>query len=106
MFPSDVKIRFEEKDAEAQRQYLNIPLEKVKGGILLSGSPKLESEYSVPLTTKFAYLSVYFLCNVGLTIYNKAVLGKVYFAPFQFFLLLGIRKVIGLVVTVVMVMVM
>ena len=36
-----------------------------------------DSEYQIPTTTKFAYLSIYFLCNVSLTIYNKAVLGKV-----------------------------
>ena len=35
------------------------------------------SEYRVSTTTKFAYLAVYFLCNVSLTIWNKAVLGKV-----------------------------
>ena len=34
-------------------------------------------EYRVPTRTKVAYLSVYFLCNVGLTVWNKAVLGKV-----------------------------
>ncbi|TAQ83745.1 hypothetical protein B7494_g7931 [Chlorociboria aeruginascens] len=34
------------------------------------------TEYSIPTSKKFAYLSVYFMCNVLLTIYNKAVLGK------------------------------
>jgi len=38
---------------------------------------RAESEYNVPTGTKVAYLSVYFLLNVLLTIYNKAVLGKV-----------------------------
>jgi hypothetical protein len=38
---------------------------------------RAESEYNVPTGTKVAYLSVYFLLNVSLTIYNKAVLGKV-----------------------------
>jgi hypothetical protein len=38
---------------------------------------KAETEYNVPAATKVAYLSVYFLLNVSLTIYNKAVLGKV-----------------------------
>ena len=38
---------------------------------------QFDAEYSIPTRTKLAYLSVYFLCNVLLTIYNKAVLGKV-----------------------------
>jgi len=37
---------------------------------------RTESEYNVPARTKVAYLSIYFLLNVSLTIYNKAVLGK------------------------------
>jgi hypothetical protein len=36
-----------------------------------------ESEYEVPTEKKLVYLCVYFLLNVSLTIYNKAVLGKV-----------------------------
>jgi hypothetical protein len=38
---------------------------------------RAELEYSVPVGIKAAYLSVYFLLNVSLTMYNKAVLGKV-----------------------------
>jgi len=37
----------------------------------------VDSEYNTTTRTKFAYLGVYFLCNISLTIYNKAVLGKV-----------------------------
>ena len=42
-----------------------------------ASSTTTTSEYNVPTRTKIAYLGVYFLCNVFLTIYNKAVLGKV-----------------------------
>lgn len=64
-------------DVEAQRQHF-VTIHREKGGSQIPIlSPRLDSEYSVPAATKFAYLSVYFLCNVGLTIYNKAVLGKV-----------------------------
>ncbi|KAN0102246.1 TPT domain containing protein [Hyaloscypha variabilis] len=35
-----------------------------------------DTEDGIPTGTKLAYLSVYFLLNVTLTIYNKAVLGK------------------------------
>ncbi|KAI1610059.1 triose-phosphate transporter family-domain-containing protein [Exophiala viscosa] len=38
--------------------------------------PKVAMEYSVPTTKKFTALFIYFLCNVGLTLYNKAVLGS------------------------------
>lgn len=34
-------------------------------------------EYQVPLRTKLQYLAAYFLFNLGLTFYNKAVLGRV-----------------------------
>jgi hypothetical protein len=39
-------------------------------------SARAETEYNVPLRTKLGYLSVYFMLNVSLTLYNKAVLGK------------------------------
>jgi hypothetical protein len=55
-------------------------IESQKGNRELSRGPgKITpcSEYRVPTTTKFAYLGIYFLCNVSLTIYNKLVLGKV-----------------------------
>jgi len=38
---------------------------------------RVDTEYNVSTGRKFAYLSVYFMCNIALTIYNKAVLGKV-----------------------------
>lgn len=39
--------------------------------------PKIALEYTVPTTQKLMALGIYFLCNVGLTLYNKAVLGSV-----------------------------
>lgn len=36
------------------------------------------SEYHVPTATKYLYLSLYFALNLALTIYNKAILGKVH----------------------------
>ena len=35
------------------------------------------AEYSVPLRTKFTYLGLYFSLNLGLTLFNKAILDKV-----------------------------
>lgn len=34
-------------------------------------------EYTVPASTKYTYLALYFSLNLLLTLYNKAVLGKV-----------------------------
>jgi hypothetical protein len=36
-------------------------------------------EYRTPLRTKLTYLAGYFLLNLGLTLYNKALLGNVNF---------------------------
>jgi len=49
----------------AEKKYARLPLARA------------ESEYNVPTGTKVAYLSLYFLLNILLTIYNKAMLGKV-----------------------------
>ncbi|KAE9369922.1 TPT-domain-containing protein [Stipitochalara longipes BDJ] len=45
-----------------------------KDNLLLSG--RTDTEYGISTGTKLAYLGIYFLLNVSLTIYNKAVLGK------------------------------
>ena len=34
-------------------------------------------EYQIPTSTKYLYLALYFGLNLTLTLYNKAVLGKV-----------------------------
>lgn len=84
LFSPQRQIQLGEKDLdmEAQRQqFVTFHREKGESQIPII-SPRLDSEYSVPAATKFAYLSVYFLCNVGLTIYNKAVLGKVCYLSF------------------------
>ena len=41
------------------------------------GSGKHAAEYRVPTRTKYLYLGVYFGLNLGLTLFNKAILGKV-----------------------------
>ena len=40
-------------------------------------SGKHAAEYRVPTRTKYTYLGVYFGLNLGLTLFNKAILGKV-----------------------------
>lgn len=34
-------------------------------------------EHTIPTSTKYIYLALYFTLNLVLTLYNKAVLGKV-----------------------------
>ncbi|KAF1814068.1 TPT-domain-containing protein [Eremomyces bilateralis CBS 781.70] len=41
--------------------------------------PSTETEYTVPMGKKLAYLGTYFMLNLTLTIYNKAVLGRLSF---------------------------
>ena len=41
------------------------------------GSGKHAAEYRVPTRTKYMYLGVYFGLNLGLTLFNKAILGNV-----------------------------
>lgn len=66
--------------------------DEAKAMLTASGSVDLEAqkrdtvkhspaEYRIPTTTKYLYLSLYFALNLGLTIYNKAVLGKVCETP-------------------------
>ena len=40
-------------------------------------SSKHAAEYSVPAKTKYLFLGLYFGLNLSLTLFNKAVLGKV-----------------------------
>ena len=52
-----------------------LPMLTPVAGPLLSESSTLE--YSIPAKRKLVYLAGYFLLNLGLSIYNKAVLGTV-----------------------------
>lgn len=40
-------------------------------------TPNVAPEYQIPTSTKYLYLALYFGLNLTLTLYNKAVLGKV-----------------------------
>jgi hypothetical protein len=42
-----------------------------------AGSSPVAAEYRVTTRKKMTYLGVYFLLNLGLTLYNKALLGNV-----------------------------
>jgi hypothetical protein len=39
--------------------------------------PGVDAEYDVPTRTKFIFLGIYLAFNLGLTLYNKSVLGNV-----------------------------
>ena len=56
----------------------------VKGDIEAQGrqakaqsTASIAPEYQIPTRTKYLYLALYFGLNLTLTLYNKAVLGKV-----------------------------
>ena len=40
-------------------------------------SGKHAAEYQIPARVKYSYLAVYFSLNLGLTLFNKIILGKV-----------------------------
>jgi hypothetical protein len=46
-------------------------------GLSIPSPPATALEYRIPASRKLAYLALYFLLNLSLTIYNKAVLGSV-----------------------------
>ena len=46
--------------------------------------PPISHEHTVSTRKKLVALFGYFVCNVGLTLYNKAVLGSVRFTGFDF----------------------
>jgi hypothetical protein len=66
-------------------QDLHIPLTPVTPGLASAIAPQPDPEYRVSTSTQALYLTVYFLCNISLTIYNKLILGKVCRCCFFFF---------------------
>lgn len=56
---------------------LDVEAQELRGK--LSGRPTSAAEYQIPTRTKLLYLAGYFSLNLGLTIYNKAVLGGFHF---------------------------
>lgn len=54
-----------------------------KGQAIPSPSSHTHHEDTVSTNKKLMYLAGYFLCNIGLTLYNKAILGSV--SPLCFF---------------------
>lgn len=81
---------FSEKEEETEYTEDELPSVKqrllmndVEGQPMLSvstsvpSSPTSALEYRIPASRKLAYLGLYFLLNLSLTIYNKAVLGTV-----------------------------
>lgn len=63
-------------DVEAQ------PILSAHGGKEPQSPSSLAMEYRVPARTKLMYLGGYFLLNLSLTLYNKALLGNVSFRDF------------------------
>ena len=68
-----------EKEQESIGSMLNPIIRDVESQELdrVVDNGKQGAEYSVPAATKYTYLALYFGLNLGLTLFNKAVLGKV-----------------------------
>ena len=75
-------------DSEENDRYLN-PNRDIESQPLLSTEEKdaspapVAAEYSVSTNKKLAALAAYFALNLGLTLYNKAMLGQVSFISVQ-----------------------
>lgn len=65
----------EEEEDKSNRDYR--PRDEESQVPLIEKEPEVDHEYQVSARTKLLYLGVYFFFNLALTIYNKAVLGKV-----------------------------
>lgn len=61
-------------------------------------TPTMAPEYQIPTSTKYLYLALYFGLNLTLTLYNKAVLGKVR-SPWLLGLFVELRQRFVLVLT-------
>ena len=66
-----LRVRTELDDVESQKA----PFESS------TPRPLTGAEYAVPTSKKVAFLTLYFFFNLSLTIYNKAVLGRVRWNP-------------------------
>lgn len=62
---------------EKERLYRPQDVEAQIPALPVQPTRTVETEYEVSARTKLLYLGVYFFFNLALTIYNKAVLGKV-----------------------------
>lgn len=71
------EVPSEDGHKEGQDAPMSRYVEKETRGI----EPKVALEYTIPTSQKLMALGIYFLCNVGLTLYNKAVLGSVSESP-------------------------
>ena len=67
------------RDAESERQ-LDDDLEKGVVTEQIPAAPPQNHEDTVSTKKKLIALAGYFICNIGLTIYNKAILGSVGFS--------------------------
>lgn len=67
----------EDESSAKQRLFMNDVEAQPTLSVSTPTSPTIAPEYRIPASRKLAYLALYFLLNLTLTIYNKAVLGTV-----------------------------
>jgi len=64
-------------DDSAYMEKIPIDTADIEAQLRLKTKIAIAPEYDVPTSTKYLYLILYFTLNLCLTLYNKAVLGKV-----------------------------
>lgn len=71
--------RTNSQDSRMEKEALDIKsdVEAQSRHIRAQSTATIAPEYQIPTSTKYLYLALYFGLNLVLTLYNKAVLGKV-----------------------------
>ena len=71
--------RTNSQDSKMEKEALDIKsdVEAQHRHVRAQSAATIAPEYQIPTSTKYLYLALYFGLNLVLTLYNKAVLGKV-----------------------------
>lgn len=69
--------RTNSQDSRAEKETLVIKSDIEAQNARTQSAATIAPEYQIPTSTKYLYLALYFGLNLTLTLYNKAVLGKV-----------------------------
>jgi len=77
----DMTEEYTEKEQLLPQEWKDIEAQPILLSPDAPPSPTAPAEYRVPARTKYLYLALYFGLNLTLTLFNKAVLGKV--CPFR-----------------------
>lgn len=73
----DERINSQDSKMEKETLIIKSDIEAQSRHARAQSTPTIAPEYQIPTSTKYLYLALYFGLNLTLTLYNKAVLGKV-----------------------------